>query len=188
MSIVDTAKEMFGKMFDPYKKVYQSVTDVNKRLENQTLPDDRVNELFELKKNQIDYMKENQSGYLDYLAERQFGPEGTDDPYDIGIGSNYDKYVRKIEDTRGLVVAENLTDDSNYDVFSKATVMGVADAGAFILSMLDGPGGALQFERMSNAVRNNKYVDLKYSINKENLAKLLGKSVDELTDTDLKDA
>ena len=164
------------------------MADVNKRLENQTLPDEKVNELFELKKNQIDYMKENQSGYLDYLAEKQFGPEGTDDPYDIGIGSNYDKYVRTIEDTRGLIVAENLTNDSKYDVFSKGTVMGVADAGAFILSMLDGPGGALQFEKMSDAVRNNKYVNLKHSINKENLARLLGKSVDELTDTDLKDA
>ena len=188
MSIVDTAKEMFGKMFDPYKKVYQGMTDVNKRLENQTLPDDRVNELFELKKNQIDYMKENQSGYLDYLTEKQFGPEGTTDPYDVGIGSSYDKYVNTIEDTRGLVIAENLTNDSKYDVFGKATVMGVADAGAFILSMLDGPGGPLQFERMSNAVRNNKYVDLKHSINKENLAQLLGKSVDELTEQNLRDA
>ena len=188
MSILDSTKEFFSNAFDLYKKPYQGMADVNKRLENQTLPDEKVNELFELKKNQIDYMKENQSGYLDYLAEKQFGPEGTDDPYDIGIGSNYDKYVRTIEDTRGLIVAENLTNDSKYDVFSKGTVMGVADAGAFILSMLDGPGGALQFEKMSDAVRNNKYVNLKHSINKENLARLLGKSVDELTDTDLKDA
>ena len=188
MSILDSTKEFFGNAFNLYKKPYQGMVDVNKRLENQTLPDEKVNELFELKKNQIDYMKENQSGYLDYLAEKQFGPEGATDPYDVGIGSSYDKYVNTIEDTRGLVIAENLTNDSKYDVLSKATVMGVADAGAFILSMLDGPGGLLQFERMSNAVRNNKYVDLKHSINKENLAQLLGKSVDELTEQNLRDA
>ena len=161
MSILDSTKEFFGNAFNLYKKPYQGMVDVNKRLENQTLPDEKVNELFELKKNQIDYMKENQSGYLDYLTEKQFGPEGTTDPYDVGIGSSYDKYVNTIENTRGLVIAENLTNDSKYDVFGKATVMGVADAGAFILSMLDGPGGLLQFEKMSNAVRNNKYVDLK---------------------------
>ena len=188
MSILDSTKEFFGNAFNLYKKPYQGMVDVNKRLENQTLPDEKVNELFQSKKDQIDYMKENQSGYLNYLAEKQFGPEGATDPYDIGIGSSYDKYVNTIEDTRGLVIAENLTNDSKYDVFSKATVMGVADAGAFILSMLDGPGGRLQFERMSDAVRNNKYVDLKHSINKENLAQLLGKSVDELTEQNLRDA
>ena len=206
MSIFDKIKEPTGielidTMFDPYLRGEGILADTvrgfysgEERLKNiqKYNTTERLLDKYTKKEEQIDRMLANEYGPATFdsaqFIQDSMEKQGVTSPYDVDIGSEYDRYVRQVKDTKGLVLAEQLTTDSKYDVFAKATAMGVADAGLFIASMLDGYGGDLQFERMSNAVRNNKYVDLKYAINKENLASLLGKPVEELTTKDLEDA
>ena len=197
MSIVDSTKGFFKTMFDPYLRGEGRLADTIRgmgsgeetlrNLHKYNSPEKKL-DLLTKKENQIDSMRENQPGYFDYLIEKQFGLEGTTDPYKLNIGSEYDRLMDKITAATEETTAEQLTTDSRAQVLGKSAIMGVADATAFIVSMLDGPGGPLQYEKMVNAVHNNKYINLKNSINKENLASRLGKTVDQLTEDDLKDA
>jgi len=184
-------------MFDPYLKGEGRLADTIRGMGSgeETLRNlhkynspERKLDLLTKKENQIDSMRENQPGYFDSLIEKQFGLEGTTDPYKLNIGSEYDRLMDRITSATEETTAEQLTTDSRTEVLGKSAIMGVADATAFIVSMLDGPGGPLQYEKMVNAVHNNKYINLKNSINKENLASRLGKTVDQLTEDDLKDA
>lgn len=206
MSIFDKIKEPTGielvdTMLDPYLRGEGVLADTvrgfysgEERLKNiqNFNTTEKLLDKYTKKEEQIDRMLANEYGPATFdsaeFLKGAMEEQGVTSPYDVDVGSEYDRYVRQVKDTKGLVLAEQLTTDSKYDVFAKATAMGVADAGLFIASMLDGYGGDLQFERMSNAVRNNKYVDLKYAINRENLASLLGKTVEEITTKDLEDA
>lgn len=206
MSIFDKIKEPTGielvdTMLDPYLRGEGILADTvrgfysaEERLKNiqKFNTTEKLLDKYTKKEEKIDRMLANEYGPATFdsaeFIKGAMEEQGVTSPYDVDVGSEYDSYVRQVKDTKGAVLAEQLTTDSKYDVFAKATAMGVADAGLFIASMLDGYGGDLQFERMSNAVRNNKYVDLKYAINRENLASLLGKPVEELTTKDLEDA
>ena len=206
MSIFDKIKEPTGielvdTMLDPYLRGEGILADTvrgfysaEERLKNiqKFNTTEKLLDKYTKKEEKIDRMLANEYGPATFdsaeFIKGAMEEQGVTSPYDVDVGSEYDSYVRQVKDTKGAVLAEQLTTDTKYDVFAKATAMGVADAGLFIASMLDGYGGDLQFERMSNAVRNNKYVDLKYAINRENLASLLGKPVEELTTKDLEDA
>ena len=198
MSIFDKIKEPTGielidTMFDPYLRGKGRLADTIrgmgsgeetlKNLQKYNTPEKKL-ELQERKEKTVDLMLENQKPYMEKMMERQ----GVTDPYKLNIGSGYDSLMNQIENASDEAFAEQLTSDSRAEVLGKSAIMGVADATAFIVSMLDGPGGLLQYEKMVNAVHNNKYINLKNSINKENLADYLGKTVDQLTEQDLKEA
>tara|TARA_Y100000768_G_C23989259_1_gene691058 strand:- start:198 stop:6953 length:6756 start_codon:yes stop_codon:yes gene_type:complete len=198
MSIFDKIKEPTGielidTMFDPYLRGKGRLADTIrgmgsgeetlKNLQKYNTPEKKL-ELQERKEKTVDLMLENQKPYMEKMMERQ----GVTDPYKLNVGSGYDSLMNQIENASDEAFAEQLTSDSRSEVFGKSAIMGVADATAFIVSMLDGPGGLLQYEKMVNAVHNNKYINLKNSINKENLANYLGKTVDQLTEQDLKEA
>ena len=151
MSIVDSTKGFFANMFDPYVRVAKGFVSAEENLKNiqEFNTPERLLELQNKKRERIDKMLANEYGPATFnsaeFIKGAMEEQGITDPYQVNVGSEYDRTMDRIDAVSQEAFAEQLTSDSRSEVLGKSAIMGVADATAFIVSMLDGPVGLLQY-------------------------------------------